>query len=398
MTYQYFSIVNWYSTPELTERVNVFLSTLLRQQFRYEWIFQELFTHVYFTREQVRTILGHSYLKILAYLIDNEYIAKETLYTRYGHKYHAYRFICSYSGYTKSNTKHKRVNNSVQKYLKTKMSDFDKKYHSAIISIKRVRLNLSYDEFISEMTNEYYENIEEVKTTLDDYLYSCRLQYELIMEFQQSKGRKTYEYITVDKFGGRLHTPFTNLPKRLRKYVVTKKGEPMESIDLNQSQPRILSEILRREIPNNSLTELLDQGGDVYEFIGESLGLDESDRKTKKVSFYKMIFGYPSKNIKALIDSVFPDITEWIAKTNTTPNRDNPSSKVHSNLAMMLQRYESELFTSVWNALFESNITFVTVHDEVLVNRSKHLTAMNIMSRVLSTKIKEPILVSDLPN
>lgn len=390
--YTYYQIVPNYRNDEKTERVNLFLSAIIRREIPLRWIFQDSFTHIYLTKYQVRTLLGVDYIDIINDLVSMGYIHRYNLSDSHGNNSLCFSFNKKYTGYKMRKPKKKRVLNSVNNYILTTLNDFPEEYRNTIKQLRKIRFDVDYETFMMEM-DKHFRSSDDMKLSYEQYKHNAVALWNNIQSFNKARGKAFYEFITVDKFGHRLHTPYTSLPKGLRKYIKSPNGNDMVSIDLNQSQPRILSELLRDIIGDNSLTRLIDSGGDVYEFIGDSRGI--KDRKDKKLAFFKMIFGYPNKKTMSIIDSCFPDISHIIRSINSQVNPDNPSTKRHSNLAMMLQRFESKVFCRVWNDLYKNKVYYVTIHDEVLVESHKWNMSNRIIMKRLSMHLVNPELVID---
>ena len=168
-------------------------------------------------------------------------------------------------------------------------------------------------------------------------------------------------------------------------------GEKTVEIDLAQSQPEILGKLLVRQLGNNTFSSTV-MHEDIYNYLEHHLNLKSRD-KAKDV-FYKMIFGKPYTYYESELFKLFPDIAEWVLKQKTTKNPNNPSKKVYSNVAYMLQRQESEIFRELWGKLNKQRIKFVPVHDSVIVREKDYLKTLRIFTNTMSKLLHYNISVN----
>lgn len=187
-------------------------------------------------------------------------------------------------------------------------------------------------------------------------------------------------FFTVDSFAGRVHTPVVNLKGNLRP-MLRLCGEPIVSLDVKQMQPTILAKVLFDSIGSNSFSKPIFDGEDVYVILQRSAGL--ATRPEAKKLLFQLIFGKPKDDIKKL----FSGETKWVAwindyKKRIEPNNPHKESK-HTNLAWLLQYSEVQVMTSVWQALMDAGIPFLTIHDDVLCRSSDKLRVYHIIDREL---------------
>lgn len=188
-------------------------------------------------------------------------------------------------------------------------------------------------------------------------------------------------FYRIDEFSGRLHTPVTSLPGAIRKNLLIN-GQPTASIDVGQMQPQLLSKILKEQIGKNQFSQWMDEGLDIYDIIAAKANL--SSREAGKDKFFDLTFGVPKPDLISMFGR-----TNWIHYINKCKSYDEPNkptkyrNKNHNNLAWMLSRSEVRTMKEIWKKLFELNIQFLTVHDEVIVTADRVEEAINVFHSVL---------------
>ena len=197
--------------------------------------------------------------------------------------------------------------------------------------------------------------------------------------FLQHRDAYLDHFFTVDKFAGRIHTPVTNMEGRQRKRL-TIDGMQTISLDVAQMQPQLLGRILTDYVGPNDFSQALDDGQDIYSVIGQRLKLERPQAKEK---FFQIIFAPPTDDLIRLFGC-----SDWINWVNWYKSRfipGNPHSKLkpHSNLAWLLQNEEVRVMRQIWQGLYDSLISFLTVHDEIIVPLQLAGHAEKIMDRVL---------------
>ena len=178
-------------------------------------------------------------------------------------------------------------------------------------------------------------------------------------------------YFTFDEFG-RLHTNFTVLKKEVRKHYLTIDGEPIDEIDIKNSQPFFLSKIIKKEmdITNQEVKlfiELVDRGIFYDYFIDKFAtyfkGNPQENRTECKKVVYKVLFGKNNVRNEAskIFKTLFPEIFNWIYQTKKKENN-------HKYFSHRLMKMESEfVFNKVVNDIYKQlkDIHIFTVHDSI---------------------------------
>ncbi|HXH99218.1 MAG TPA: hypothetical protein VNI52_03040 [Sphingobacteriaceae bacterium] len=203
--------------------------------------------------------------------------------------------------------------------------------------------------------------------------------------FLRHKNARIDLFVTVDKFGKRFHSPVTSFHRTHRPNLLLY-GQPTASLDIAQSQPTVLAKILHKALGENEFSTWIDQGRDIYEMLQGKAGLDCRDAAKKK--FFEIAFA-PASNQLADIFGDAPWI-RWINEFKQTDIPQNPHGKHkrHSNLAWLLQNTESAMMRSVWHAMANAGIPFLSVHDEVIIQASKIDRAEAVFNQVLAKHLQ----------
>lgn len=286
-----------------------------------------------------------------------------------------YGYIPKVTTYKRQKMAHKVISNYYQR-KHSSLSKLAKKVyrvmsHSTIDITKEEFELLGGDMYASYLLKDG-KNIDRVE--YNKYLFNL---WECIEDYNTMNPTERVEYVTEDEFGNRLHSIFSSLPKSLRRRVKVW-GEDNVELDLTQSQPVILAQLLEDEMGENSFTSLIKSGEDVYRFISPE------DRDRGKRALYFTLFG---KRTPKQIIKMFPDIAPTIKKLKWGMVVGNPSNKKYSNLAYRLQQKESVLFREVWANLIKENISFIPIHDSVMVQSKYMDKTLRIMNRTLLNKL-----------
>lgn len=349
-------------SEELDTQQNFFLTKVLQ---RHRCSSEH--TCAYVSRQELKSILGSRLFKqrleaiIRMGFLDVVEFAKN----RYGNT--MYGYVPLKTTYTRHKTNHKMIKN----YYQNKHSSLSKIAKKVYKNISNADVGMFYEQFMEVYGEKFKEKKRGVGLT--EYMDYANDTWDAIIDWKSMNKTERVEYVTEDEFGNRLHSLFSRLPKKVRSSIKLW-GESTVEIDLQQSQPTLLAQLLYKSIGSNSLYECVKSGDDVYYRLS-------SDREKGKKMVYYTLFG--SKTPKQ-VKEVFPDIWDEINRLKWQRVDTNPSNKKYSNLAHQLQQLESNLFRGLWSELLKQDIPFIPVHDSVIV-RSRDLTkATNIMSKYLS--------------
>lgn len=179
-------------------------------------------------------------------------------------------------------------------------------------------------------------------------------------------------FCTVDNTSNRLHSNLTNLATPLRKFLSVR-GEKLFSIDIPNSQPTFLA-LLMSKRPNINPEEVsfmleICRRGKFYEFMAEKGGVDWD------LSEYKLRSEFKKKMFQSCLFDVNRSVlSKWekVFKENFPSIFNevrNIKSKNHNELAIMLQREESQFIFSLMKKLdemFDGTSVLLTVHDSII--------------------------------
>jgi len=183
--------------------------------------------------------------------------------------------------------------------------------------------------------------------------------------FLQHRDTSLDLFFTVDGFSGRVHTPVVNLKSVLRSELHLH-GDKLVSLDVVQMQPTILAKVLKENVGDNPFSLAIDKGDDVYSLLQQQ-NPSLLVRDDAKKFLYRLIFGYPMDDIGSMFKGDTSWV-EWINRFKTETLAANPHSRdPHTNLAWLLQSQEVSIMSSVWKKLAERKISFLTIHDDILV-------------------------------
>lgn len=187
-------------------------------------------------------------------------------------------------------------------------------------------------------------------------------------------------FFTVDQFARRIHTPVTNFHREYRNNLLFHNSE-VASFDVATMQPLLLGKILLSEIGENEYSDWINSGEDIYIMLQEKANLKTRDEAKKR--FFEILFAPASNSLADMFGA--SDWINWINKYKRSIIQGNPhnNKKRYSNLAWKLQTTEVKIMYKVWKLLYEHDIPFLTIHDEILVRIQDGTNAERLFSQVL---------------
>lgn len=203
--------------------------------------------------------------------------------------------------------------------------------------------------------------------------------------FLNYKDRFIDVFFSQDKFCGRIHTPVSNFHSEYRENILIHGSETV-SFDVATMQPLLLGKILREQIGQNEFSEWIENGHDIYIQLQKKAGLETREQGKKR--FFEILFSQPNDHLSVMFGKA--TWITWINEFKTKPLPENPHNrqKPHSNLAWLLQKTEVKVMRRVWGFLATSNIPFLSVHDEIIVQTEHSQTAETIFRRILQKEFK----------
>lgn len=275
---------------------------------------------------------------------------------------------------------------------KWKGDEFDNSFYLSDWELKKYgisRLQLeSMPQFIKVDHNRYnVQGVNEIDISLYTpsgkkleplhlYMLDCLKVTDLPQNIETTaywqtfiKHRSNYlnKFFKVDTFSGRVHTPISGMSKDIRPYLLLN-GEQTTSFDVAQMQPTLLANILFDAINENDFSDAIFSGIDIYIMLQEKSNLPTRD-KAKKI-FFQILFGRPSNEMETLFANA--GFIEWINWYKSIKEERNPrQGKNYNNLAWILQSTEVAIMSEIWQSIAKKNILFLTVHDEIICQKSK---------------------------
>jgi hypothetical protein len=235
------------------------------------------------------------------------------------------------------------------------------------------------DNFNNEMISSIRSDLKHV--TLTENAPST----EYFDLFLKHKDNHINHFFTVDNFSRRLHTPITNFHRDYRSNILFY-GSEIASLDVATMQPLLLGKILKKEIGFNEFSEWINSGKDIYIMLQEKANLETRDEAKRR--FFEILFAPASDSLKEMFGS--SNWIDWINNYKKQVVKGNPHNKEkrHSNLAWLLQRTEVEIMYKVWMELYNEEIPFLTIHDEIITRIEDSAKAERLFSQVLSNSFE----------
>lgn len=362
-------------SDKLDTQQNFFLTKVTQKYRNFKYRVDNPEPFAYLSVNECRLLLGSClYKSRIDELVRLGYIDKVGISKNlYGKQ--VYGYIPKVTTYKRQRMAHKVISN----YYQRKHSSLSKLAKKVFKFLSHSTIDITKEEF-EVMGDAMYSsyllkpNKSMCRGEYNKYLIST---WESIEDYNTMNMTERVEYVNEDEFGNRLHSIFSSLPKALRRRIKVW-GEDNVELDLCQSQPVILAQILEDEMGDNSFTRLIKSGEDVYRYISPE------DRDRGKKALYFTLFG---RRTPKQIIKMFPDIEDTIKNLKWKRVSGNPSKKKYSNLAYKLQQKESLLFRQVWTNLIKENISFIPVHDSIIVQSKYMDKALRIMNRTLLNKL-----------
>ncbi len=331
--------------------------------------------------EKYDTLLGIS----KGYKIKNEFIENFEIEKSYFNVESTSKLWKSISLAKRKNTSHQ----AILPYIKT----MKKYFHETKFDFEGAR------NYILEMNISGKKNKEKKRLIYLDSIY--RLQDKRLRNFE------------VSKSNWRLHSNYTNLLKELRTFII---GDKV-NIDLSNSQPFFLSQILRNAYTSNEslycsqnnkfysskhpifkgveykiinaqylcIVEITDFEkqcieGNLYNFL--ALKFNETNEKKLKKTFLAMLYAENNmkcfNNYKYLFHKLYPSISEYIFDFK---------KEDYKKLSLLMQKMEADVFINgIGERMVKNNIEFITIHDSLIVNKEDQLKTLEIMKEVFNER------------
>jgi hypothetical protein len=395
--YDVFEEVSHYPrSSDLGERVNIFLteitriSTLLKLTVSVD----DRDGFVFLGEDKIKAILSHTkYKSILQDLNARRIIKRQEKTNRYGSSVYMFDPVYYRPILQGIPIRNLKVRNGVRRYLGIQGERVSPEVHKWIRpALVSTEIRITEEEFFSDLDNKYsrYKTSKLYKgerpRSLESYRQDLGLTFYAIRQFQQLNRTRRAGYIREDNFSGRVYNIATGVPRFVRSYIRIQ-GEPVAEIDMRSSHAVLLWKIVPRTDFITFLTSSTSRGLDIYDRLGEILGINE--RREVKFKFLRALYSRPSSRYSQDFKRIFPQAAEILEGIKSTENKRNPSNGrgTHTNLAFKLLNLEVKLFRQVWEGLYLEGIPFLSIHDGVLVPVSQVARARGIMEAILRREI-----------
>lgn len=235
------------------------------------------------------------------------------------------------------------------------------------------------DNFNSDLISSIRDDLKHVT------LSENSLSTEYFDAFLKYKDKYLKLFFTVDNFSRRIHTPVSNFHRKYRANILFY-GEEVASLDVATMQPLLLGKILTEAIGENEYSNWINEGEDVYLMLMEKANLNTRDEAKKR--FFEILFAKPSDDLSEMFGG-----SKWIDyinnyKRSVVPANPHNLEKPHSNLAWLLQTTEVKIMHEVWLELYDAEIPFLTIHDEIIVKQQDGTQAERLFSQVLDSSFE----------
>ena len=224
-----------------------------------------------------------------------------------------------------------------------------------------------------------------IDTARNQYLYRIRS----ILAINEGKKGKLLRFKRNNN-NKRIDTNLTNLSGDLRQYI--NGYENMSYFDLSNSQPVLFNTLLKEHYnPNNpKLNAEIDRYAEItltgnwYEYLMNVFNIDRA--AAKKVW---MLIAYSKNNAPIPEKKVFANKFPEICKVIRGYKKEN-----HADFAIALQRIESKIFIDeICKELVAVDIIPYTLHDGLIVPKTKENEVYEVMSRILKNNLgKVPVI------
>ena len=211
------------------------------------------------------------------------------------------------------------------------------------------------------------------------------LSTEYFDAFLKYKDEYLNLFFTVDNFSKRIHTPVSNFHREYRGNILFY-GEEIASLDVATMQPLLLGKILTEAIGENEYSDWINEGEDIYLMLMDKANLKTRDEAKKRL--FEILFAKPSDELKDMFGG--SKWIDWINnyKRSIVPANPHNKEKPHSNLAWLLQTTEVKIMHEVWLELYDAEIPFLTIHDEIIVRQQDGTQAERLFSQVLDSSFE----------
>lgn len=292
-----------------------------------------------------------------------------------------------------------QVNDEIQEevvdIIDTYCKTIDGNYATYTTSIEKAlaKANERQLDLIMYKNHSYFDSVDRFKKTRVNNFRAS--QFYSISTLQSEDF-----YASINDTNWRLDTNLTNLKADFIKGgYVTLKGEVLKDIDLANSQPCLLANLfdsldnirvifprlintyqypaLNKHEEDVQLFIRLSGDGKIYDYICQETGWN---RPFAKNIFIRIMFSKAGWNspYKKRLKELFPNVIGWMDEFKEKNNS-------HNELAIMLQRLESEIFIrNIYPQIRRQGYIIYTKHDSILCKESDRDAVKLEMERIMT--------------
>lgn len=269
------------------------------------------------------------------------------------------------------------------------------KYNYKIHAFRPITTKLRYieqDREYKEKAIQLYENY--LDSFNHDDLTALTIKENLKRTTYKNKPVKTI--VHKDNFAGRYYHYLTNIPSRQRLRHIKIDDTPVVELDIQQCQIKILEKVLRERNMAPSFTDWMDDNNVLYDYVKDKMKLPT--RSEAKQSVFKMLFGHYNSAASKKMYSLFPDLEAPMKIIKSVRDYNNPSRKIYSNLARILQLEEVNILRTLAFRLSYYDLPFLPVHDSVLVKITDLSMVEKLFTEIIEAALNKPILKIKMAN
>lgn len=295
--------------------------------------------------------------QIIQMLIELGYIESDNQYI-VGKKSKGYRLTIRYylMPYKKVSVKNRRLNDKL---------------------IRRHRID---ERSLDPVRRQIYRNmysflfdINGAEAFLNDQDLDAR--HHLGIEIAIDKIVKRDFFFATDDKTGRIFHNYCNLKKEFRQFIMNEEGNPLVEIDIRNSQPFLLSMILKdNQVESEDVMEYnrLTREGEINDYIAKRFHLE---RQYVKDQMWTLFFAksHWQFRLKTKFCQEFPTVYSFIEDFKRSD---------HKALAIPLQKLEAGMvIDTIGRRLLDKGIKFITIHDSLMVSERDVELTLNEMKQ-----------------
>lgn len=389
---QFNEVSNYPRSSDIGERVNVFLTELVRIS-----ELQNLTSrakYIFIGKEATRTILSRArFYEILDDLVNKRILTQVKVKNGYKSIVYAFKPVFLTPIKLQVPIRNLKVRNSVRSYLRDTPSNLDEIVKKCLTpGIVSSSIEITESEFFSNLDAKFkrYQagkrSKKEKPGSQEDFKRDLRTIWASLVKYQQTKPSRRADYLLQDHFSGRVYNIATGSPKWIREYMRIG-GDRLVEIDMRSAHAVLLWKVVPQTDFVRFLYDTTSRGLDIYTRYGQMIGINE--RQEVKNRFLRGLYGDMNSRYYKEFKRLFPEAGEILDGIKTRFIAANPSRYKgnYTNLAYILLNLEVRIFRKVWEGLYIHRIPFITIHDGTLVPFQYKDQARSLISEILRKEI-----------